>query len=89
MTDGLMNFETVFQVRGYKLFLRLFPHEVTDLQPVLDMIVDQNPKDCEVRICHPSVSQEKNLKNSGTMLKIVLKKTRQHVKLWYGLNSIN
>uniref|UniRef100_A0A8V1AI94 Tubulin-specific chaperone D n=1 Tax=Gallus gallus TaxID=9031 RepID=A0A8V1AI94_CHICK len=37
----------ITKVRGYKLFLRLFPHEVTDLQPVLDMIVDQNPKDCE------------------------------------------
>uniref|UniRef100_A0A8C2UBM6 Tubulin-specific chaperone D n=1 Tax=Coturnix japonica TaxID=93934 RepID=A0A8C2UBM6_COTJA len=37
----------ITKVRGYKLFLRLFPHEVTDLQPVLDMIADQNPKDCE------------------------------------------
>uniref|UniRef100_A0A8B9BI83 Tubulin-specific chaperone D n=1 Tax=Anser brachyrhynchus TaxID=132585 RepID=A0A8B9BI83_9AVES len=37
----------ITKVRGYKRFLRLFPHEVGDLQPVLDMLVDQNPKDCE------------------------------------------
>uniref|UniRef100_U3ITR5 Tubulin-specific chaperone D n=1 Tax=Anas platyrhynchos platyrhynchos TaxID=8840 RepID=U3ITR5_ANAPP len=37
----------ITKVRGYKLFLRLFPHEVGDLQPVLDMLMDQNPKDCE------------------------------------------
>ncbi|XP_064378527.1 tubulin-specific chaperone D [Dromaius novaehollandiae] len=37
----------ITKVRGYKLFLPLFPHEVGDLQPVLDMLVDQNPKDCE------------------------------------------
>uniref|UniRef100_A0A8C0ECG1 Tubulin-specific chaperone D n=1 Tax=Bubo bubo TaxID=30461 RepID=A0A8C0ECG1_BUBBB len=37
----------ITKVRGYKLFLPLFPHEVGDLQPVLDMLVDQNPKDSE------------------------------------------
>ncbi|KAM6050827.1 tubulin-specific chaperone D isoform 1-T3 [Chlamydotis macqueenii] len=37
----------ITKVRGYKRFLPLFPHEVGDLQPVLDMIVDQNPKDSE------------------------------------------
>ncbi|XP_062448054.1 tubulin-specific chaperone D isoform X2 [Rhea pennata] len=37
----------ITKVRGYKPFLPLFPHEVGDLQPVLDMLVDQNPKDCE------------------------------------------
>ncbi|KAJ6660430.1 hypothetical protein lerEdw1_017854 [Lerista edwardsae] len=35
------------QVRGYKTFLRLFPHEVVDVQPVVDMLVRQNPKDYE------------------------------------------
>nr|XP_008102511.1 PREDICTED: tubulin-specific chaperone D [Anolis carolinensis] len=36
----------ISKVRGYKTFLRLFPHEVVDMQPVLDMLVCQNPKDC-------------------------------------------
>ncbi|ELW68168.1 Tubulin-specific chaperone D [Tupaia chinensis] len=34
-------------VRGYKTFLRLFPHEVADVWPVLDMFASQNPKDHE------------------------------------------
>nr|KAF6459248.1 tubulin folding cofactor D [Rousettus aegyptiacus] len=37
----------ITKVRGYKTFLRLFPHEVADVQPVLDLITDQNPKDHE------------------------------------------
>ncbi|NWJ02836.1 TBCD protein, partial [Crypturellus undulatus] len=37
----------ITKVRGYKSFLQKFPHEVGDLQPVLDMLADQNPKDCE------------------------------------------
>ncbi|XP_064006933.1 tubulin-specific chaperone D isoform X3 [Pogoniulus pusillus] len=37
----------ITKVRGYKRFLPLFPHEVSDLQPVLDMLSDQNPKDSE------------------------------------------
>ncbi|KAM6164683.1 tubulin-specific chaperone D [Rhynchocyon petersi] len=37
----------ITKVRGYKIFLRLFPHEVADVQPVLDMLTDQNPKDHE------------------------------------------
>ncbi|XP_058140952.1 tubulin-specific chaperone D isoform X2 [Dasypus novemcinctus] len=37
----------ITKVRGYKIFLRLFPHEVADVQPVLDMVTDQNPKDHE------------------------------------------
>uniref|UniRef100_A0A8C0GR35 Tubulin-specific chaperone D n=1 Tax=Chelonoidis abingdonii TaxID=106734 RepID=A0A8C0GR35_CHEAB len=40
-------FYIITKVRGYKIFLRLFPHEVADLQPVLDMIAVQNPKDYE------------------------------------------
>ncbi|XP_042304355.1 tubulin-specific chaperone D isoform X2 [Sceloporus undulatus] len=35
----------ISKVRGCKTFLRLFPHEVVDVQPVLDMLVCQNPKD--------------------------------------------
>jgi hypothetical protein len=38
----------IWKVRGYKIFLRLFPHEVADVQPVLDMFTYQNPKDHEV-----------------------------------------
>ncbi|XP_006886364.1 PREDICTED: tubulin-specific chaperone D [Elephantulus edwardii] len=37
----------ITKVRGYKIFLRLFPHEVADVQPVLDMLSDQNPRDHE------------------------------------------
>ncbi|XP_012888538.1 PREDICTED: tubulin-specific chaperone D [Dipodomys ordii] len=39
----------ITKVRGYKIFLRLFPHEVADVQSVLDMFTDQNPKDHECR----------------------------------------
>ncbi|KAF0887111.1 TBCD protein, partial [Crocuta crocuta] len=37
----------ITKVRGYKSFLRLFPHEVADVQPVLDMFTNQNPRDHE------------------------------------------
>ncbi|XP_060109373.1 tubulin-specific chaperone D [Heteronotia binoei] len=37
----------ISKVRGYKTFLRLFPHEVVDVQPVLNMLEHQNPKDYE------------------------------------------
>lgn len=38
------------QVRGYKIFMQLFPHEVADVQPVLDLLTRQDPKDSEVRL---------------------------------------
>ncbi|XP_069785635.1 tubulin-specific chaperone D isoform X2 [Narcine bancroftii] len=37
----------ISKVRGYKYFLRLFPHEVVDLQPVLNLLIQQDPKDCQ------------------------------------------
>ncbi|XP_025324229.1 tubulin-specific chaperone D isoform X2 [Canis lupus baileyi] len=37
----------ITKVRGYKTFLRLFPHEVANVQPVLDMFTNQNPRDHE------------------------------------------
>ncbi|XP_074081296.1 tubulin-specific chaperone D [Macrotis lagotis] len=37
----------ITKVRGYKIFLGFFPHEVTDVQSVLDMFTNQNPKDHE------------------------------------------
>lgn len=37
----------ISKVRGYKTFLRLFPHEVVNVHPVLDMLAIQNPKDHE------------------------------------------
>ncbi|XP_056409176.1 tubulin-specific chaperone D isoform X2 [Hyla sarda] len=37
----------ISKVRGYKIFLRLFPHEVVDVRPVLEMISIQNPTDHE------------------------------------------
>lgn len=38
------------QVRGYKVFMQLFPHEVADVQPVLDLLTRQDPKDPEVKL---------------------------------------
>ncbi|KAM9392345.1 tubulin-specific chaperone D isoform 2-T2 [Pholidichthys leucotaenia] len=35
------------KVRGYKVFMQLFPHEVSDVQPVLDLVSNQDPKDTE------------------------------------------
>ncbi|XP_012658670.1 tubulin-specific chaperone D isoform X1 [Otolemur garnettii] len=37
----------ITKVRGYKVVLRLLPHEVADVEPVLDLITSQNPKDHE------------------------------------------
>nr|XP_014348904.1 PREDICTED: tubulin-specific chaperone D [Latimeria chalumnae] len=37
----------ISKVRGYKYFLRLFPHEVADLQPVLDLLTLQDLEDTE------------------------------------------
>uniref|UniRef100_A0A8C3QS62 Tubulin-specific chaperone D n=1 Tax=Cyanoderma ruficeps TaxID=181631 RepID=A0A8C3QS62_9PASS len=42
-----VSFILLLLVRGYKRFLPLFPHEVRDLQPVLDMLAKQNPRDTE------------------------------------------
>uniref|UniRef100_A0A8C4NV42 Tubulin-specific chaperone D n=1 Tax=Dicentrarchus labrax TaxID=13489 RepID=A0A8C4NV42_DICLA len=37
----------VCKVRGYKIFMQLLPHEVADVQPVLDLLSRQDPKDSE------------------------------------------
>ncbi|XP_070778789.1 tubulin-specific chaperone D [Enoplosus armatus] len=37
----------VCKVRGYKVFMQLLPHEVADVQPVLDLLSRQDPKDSE------------------------------------------
>uniref|UniRef100_A0A667WI41 Tubulin-specific chaperone D n=1 Tax=Myripristis murdjan TaxID=586833 RepID=A0A667WI41_9TELE len=38
----------ISKVRGYKAFMQLFPHEVADVQPVLDLLSRQDPKDTEI-----------------------------------------
>lgn len=38
------------QVRGYKVFMQLLPHEVADVHPVLDQLSSQDPTDIEVRL---------------------------------------
>ncbi|KAM4598518.1 tubulin-specific chaperone D [Polymixia lowei] len=38
----------ISKVRGYKVFMQLFPHEVADVQPVLDLLSRQDPKDTEI-----------------------------------------
>ncbi|KAM9843702.1 tubulin-specific chaperone D [Aulostomus maculatus] len=37
----------ICKVRGYKRFMQLLPHEVADMQPVLDLLSRQDPKDSE------------------------------------------
>ncbi|TRY90297.1 hypothetical protein DNTS_012375 [Danionella cerebrum] len=37
----------ISKVRGYKIFMQLFPHEVSDVQPVLDLLCRQDQKDTE------------------------------------------
>uniref|UniRef100_A0A3Q3WQ25 Tubulin-specific chaperone D n=1 Tax=Mola mola TaxID=94237 RepID=A0A3Q3WQ25_MOLML len=37
----------ISKVRGYKIFMQLFPHEVADVQPVLELLSWQDPKDNE------------------------------------------
>ncbi|XP_061080401.1 tubulin-specific chaperone D isoform X2 [Conger conger] len=37
----------ISKVRGHKVFMQLFPHEVSDVQPVLDLLTRQDPKDYE------------------------------------------
>uniref|UniRef100_A0A8C1N149 Tubulin-specific chaperone D n=1 Tax=Cyprinus carpio TaxID=7962 RepID=A0A8C1N149_CYPCA len=37
----------ISKVRGYKIFMQLFPHEVSDVLPVLDLLCRQDPKDTE------------------------------------------
>uniref|UniRef100_A0A672ITQ4 Tubulin-specific chaperone D n=1 Tax=Salarias fasciatus TaxID=181472 RepID=A0A672ITQ4_SALFA len=37
----------ISKVRGYKVFMQLLPHEVADLQPVLDLLSRQDPNDLE------------------------------------------
>lgn len=37
----------ICKVRGYKIFMQVFPHEVADVQPVLDLLLRQDPKDSE------------------------------------------
>ncbi|KAG7262649.1 hypothetical protein CRUP_001489, partial [Coryphaenoides rupestris] len=38
----------ISKVRGYKVFMQLFPHEVADVQPVLDLLSTQDPKDPDI-----------------------------------------
>lgn len=37
----------ISKVRGYKVFMQLLPHEAADVQPVLDLLSRQDPKDTE------------------------------------------
>ncbi|KAF3700092.1 Tubulin-specific chaperone D Beta-tubulin cofactor D Tubulin-folding cofactor D [Channa argus] len=44
---GFKYLKAICKVRGYKIFMQLFPHEVADVQPVLDLLSRQDPKDSE------------------------------------------
>ncbi|XP_077385116.1 tubulin-specific chaperone D isoform X1 [Festucalex cinctus] len=37
----------ICKVRGYKIFIRRLPHEVADVEPVLDLLSKQDPTDTE------------------------------------------
>lgn len=37
----------IISVRGYKVIIRLLPHEVSDLEPVLQLLESQNPDEAE------------------------------------------
>lgn len=37
----------ICKVRGYKIFMQLFPHEVADVHPVLGLLSNQDPSDTE------------------------------------------
>ncbi|KAM6904829.1 LOW QUALITY PROTEIN: tubulin-specific chaperone D [Xenentodon cancila] len=37
----------ICKVRGYKIFMQLFPHEVSDVQPVLELLSRQDPSNSE------------------------------------------
>ncbi|MEQ2262657.1 hypothetical protein XENORESO_018458, partial [Xenotaenia resolanae] len=37
----------ISKVRGYKIFMQLLPHEVSDVHPVLELMSRQDPKDLE------------------------------------------
>uniref|UniRef100_A0A8C6P4W4 Tubulin-specific chaperone D n=1 Tax=Nothobranchius furzeri TaxID=105023 RepID=A0A8C6P4W4_NOTFU len=37
----------ICKVRGYKTFMQLFPHEVADVQPVLELMSRQDPEDLQ------------------------------------------
>lgn len=45
-----MFFSPLEQVRGYKIFMQLLPHEVADLPLVLDLLSQQVSTDNEVRM---------------------------------------
>jgi len=44
----LVNLLVLYQVRGPKMMVRYFSHEVADLQPALDMLKRQNIDDYKV-----------------------------------------
>uniref|UniRef100_A0A1A7XMF4 Tubulin-specific chaperone D n=1 Tax=Iconisemion striatum TaxID=60296 RepID=A0A1A7XMF4_9TELE len=37
----------ISKVRGYKIFMQLFPHEVADVHPVMELMSRQNPEDLQ------------------------------------------
>lgn len=46
----LLVFCLFVQMRGAKVIVRLFPHEVADVEPVIALLTAQDPKDYEVLI---------------------------------------
>ena len=40
----------ISKVRGAKIMVRWFPHDVKDFEPVLVALQQQDPHDCEVRL---------------------------------------
>jgi hypothetical protein len=48
----LLNYIVYFallQTRGFKVIVKMMPHEVADLEPVLGLLVKQNKDSCQVK----------------------------------------
>ena len=46
--------DNVLQTRGYKVIVRMMPHEVSDLEPLLALLALQSPSDFEVSAAYVS-----------------------------------
>ena len=53
--QGFRYLYLVSKVRGPKVMVRWFPHEVSDFDPVLKSLQQQDPYDCEVCLATPSL----------------------------------
>ena len=48
LSKGKANYFSSFQVRGFKSVIRLFTHNVSDLEVILKMLSEQSPSGYQV-----------------------------------------